>query len=257
MKKVAIILSSFLSIALLSGCSTSDNRSANTETSTTSSERNYPIHFLPVPDGFEAYYHDKKLDVPLSETESIEKVLPIEIERNQENIKLKAELPILNSTEIDWHENIKTTIKKEALAQLYIEKVEQFFEAGANKDFSKISNYSDNFFNETQDEITNSTFMAEDMYNMTLKKIKAYDHPFNLTLNKGVLSFVLAGYVDYEYTADYLETPLQHDNNDINFRFVYESKSKTWLVDQLSTINTSFHELPKPEKEADLVIKTF
>ncbi|MCH0434971.1 hypothetical protein KEJ87_08235, partial [Enterococcus faecium] len=95
--------------------------------------------------------------------------------------------------------------------------------------------------------------MAEDMYNMTLKKIKSYDHPLNLTLNKGILSFVLAGYVDYEYTADYLETPLQHDNNDINFRFIYNSKSKTWLVDQLSTINTGFHELPKPDNETALV----
>ncbi|HFU5938994.1 TPA: hypothetical protein ACH6KL_002500, partial [Enterococcus faecium] len=112
-------------------------------------------------------------------------------------------------------------------------------------------------FNETQDEIMNSTFMAEDMYNMTLKKIKAYDHPLNLTLNNGLLSFVLAGYVDYEYSPDYLEKPLQHENNDINFRFVYNSKRKTWLVDQLSTINTSFHELPKPETEADMVIKTF
>lgn len=54
-----------------------------------------------------------------------------------------------------------------------------------------------------------------------------------------------------------LEKPLQHENNDINFRFVYNSKRKTWLVDQLSTINTSFHELPKPETEADMVIKTF
>ncbi len=183
--------------------------------------------------------------------------MPIEIERNQDDIKLKADLPLLNSTQIDRHENIKVNIEKGALAQLYTEKVEQFFEAGANKDFSKISVYSDNFFNETQDEIMNSTFMAENMYNMKLKKIKSYDHPLNLTLNKGILSFVLAGYVDYEYTADYLETPLQHDNNDINFRFVYDSKSQTWLVDQLSTINTSFQELPKPENEADLLIKTF
>ncbi|MCI1152533.1 hypothetical protein MOP91_02070 [Enterococcus faecium] len=183
--------------------------------------------------------------------------MPIEIERNQDDIKLKADLPLLNSTQIDRHENIKVNIEKGALAQLYTKKVEQFFEAGANKDFSKISDYSDNFFNETQDEITNSTLMAEDMYNMTLKKIKAYDHPLNLTLNNGLLSFVLAGYVDYEYSPDYLETPLQHENNDINFRFVYESKSKTWLVDQLSTINTCFHELPKPENEADMVIKIF
>ena len=218
MKKFAIILTCALLIGTISGCTTSDTSSTSTETSTTTSEKNYPIHFFPVPDGFEAYYHDKKLDVPLSESNSIE---------------------------------------KGALAQLYTEKVEQFFEAGANKDFSKISDYSDNFFNETQDEITNSTFMAEDMYNMTLKKIKAYDHPLNLTLNNGLLSFVLAGYVDYEYSPDYLETPLQHENNDINFRFVYESKSKTWLVDQLSTINTSFHELPKPENEADMVIKIF
>ena len=257
MKKFAIILTCALLTGAISGCATSDTNSTSTETSTTTSEKNYPIHFFPVPDGFEAYYHDKKLDVPLSESNSIEKVLPIEIEKNQENIKLKAELPILNSTEIDWHENIKVTIEKGALAQLYTEKVEQFFESGANKDFSKISDYSDNFFNETQDEITNSTFMAEDMYNMTLKKIKAYDYPLNLTLNNGLLSFVLAGYVDYEYSPDYLETPLQHENNDINFRFVYESKSKTWLVDQLSTINTSFHELPKPENEADMVIKIF
>ena len=257
MKKFPIILTCALLIGTISGCTTSDTSSTSTETSTTTSEKNYPIHFFPVPDGFEAYYHDKKLDVPLSETESTEKILPIEIERNQEDIKLEADLPILNSTEIDWHENIKVTIEKEALAQLYTEKVEQFFEAGTNKDFSKISNYSDNFFNETQDEITNSTFMAEDMYNMTLKKIKAYDHPLNLTLNKGILSFVLAGYVDYEYSPDYLETPLQHDNNDINFRFIYNSKSKTWLVDQLSTINTGFQELPKPDNETALVIKTF
>ncbi|EJX60449.1 hypothetical protein N8D41_13625 [Enterococcus faecium] len=54
-----------------------------------------------------------------------------------------------------------------------------------------------------------------------------------------------------------MEKPLQHENNDINFRFVYESKSKTWLVDQLSTINTSFHELPKPENEVEMVIKIF
>lgn len=257
MKKFAIILTCALLIRTISGCTTSDTNSTSTETSTTTSEKNYPIHFFPVPDGFEAYYHDKKLDVPLSQTEPTEKILPIEIERNQEDIKLKADLPILNSTEIDWHENIKVTIEKGALAQLYTEKVEQFFEAGANKDFLKISDYSDNFFNETQDEIMNSTFMAEDMYNMTLKKIKAYDHPLNLTLNNGLLSFVLAGYVDYEYSPAYLEKPLQHENNDINFRFVYNSKRKTWLVDQLSTINTSFHELPKPETEANMVIKTF
>lgn len=257
MKKFAIILTCVLLIGTISGCTTSDISSTSTETSTTTSEKNYPIHFFPVPDGFEAYYHDKKLDVLLSETESTEKILPIEIERNQDDIKLKADLPLLNSTQIDRHENIKVNIEKGALAQLYTKKVEQFFEAGANKDFSKISDYSDNFCNETQDEITNSTFMAEDMYNMTLKKIKASDHPLNLTLNNGLLSFVLAGYVDYEYSPDYLETPLQHDNNDINFRFVYESKSRTWLVDQLSTINTSFHELPKPENEADMVIKIF
>ena len=46
--------------------------------------------------------------------------------KNQENIKLKAELPILNSTEIDWHENIKVTIEKGALAQLYTEKLNNF-----------------------------------------------------------------------------------------------------------------------------------
>ncbi len=34
-------------------------------------------------------------------------------------------------------------------------------------------------------------------------------------------------------------------------------KNKTWLVDQLSTINTSFHELPNPESEVDMVIKIF
>ena len=243
MKKFAIILTYALLIGTISGCNTSDTSSTSTETSTTTSEKNYPIHFFPVPDGFEAYYHDKKLDVPLSETESTEKILPIEIERNQDDIKLKADLPLLNSTQIDRHENIKVNIEKGALAKLYTEKVEQFFKSGANKDFSKISDYSENFFNETQDEIMNSTFMAEDMYNMTL--------------NNGLLSFVLAGYVDYEYSPDYLETPLQHENNDINFRFVYESKSKTWLVDQLSTINTSFHELPKPENEVEMVIKIF
>lgn len=96
--------------------------------------------------------------------------MSIKIERHQDDIKLKADLPVLNSTQIDSHENIKVNIEKGALAQFYTEKVEQFFEAGTNKDFSKTNDYSDNFFNETQDEITNSTFMAEAMYNMTLKK---------------------------------------------------------------------------------------
>ena len=82
MKKFAIILTCVLLIGTISGCTTSDTSSTSTETSTTTSEKNYPIHFFPVPNGFEAYYHDKKLDVPLSETESIEKILPIEIERN-------------------------------------------------------------------------------------------------------------------------------------------------------------------------------
>ncbi|WP_325068408.1 hypothetical protein [Enterococcus sp. E5-79] len=146
MKKFAIILTCVLLIGTISGCTTSDTSSTSTETSTTTSEKNYPIHFFPVPNGFEAYYHDKKLDVPLSETESTEKILPIEIERNQDDIKLKADLPLLNSTQIDRYENIKVNIEKGALAQLYTKKVEQFFEAGANKDFSKISDYSDNFF---------------------------------------------------------------------------------------------------------------
>ena len=84
MKKFAIILTCALLTGAISGCATSDTNSTSTETSTTTSEKNYPIHFFPVPDGFEAYYHDKKLDVPLSESNSIEKVLPIEIEKNQE-----------------------------------------------------------------------------------------------------------------------------------------------------------------------------
>lgn len=95
------------------------------------------------------------------------------------------------------------------------------------------------------------------MYNMTLKKIKAYDYPFRLSLNDGVISFVLAGYVDYEYTANYLDKPLQNNNNDISFKFVYDSKNKTWLVDHFSTVNTGLQELPKSENEDDLVIKTF
>lgn len=95
------------------------------------------------------------------------------------------------------------------------------------------------------------------MYNMTLKKIKAYDYPFRLSLNDSVISFVLAGYVDYEYTANYLDKPLQNNNYDISFKFVYDSKNKTWLVDQFSTVNTGLQELPKSENEDDLVIKTF
>lgn len=95
------------------------------------------------------------------------------------------------------------------------------------------------------------------MYNMTLKKIKAYDYSFRLSLNDVVISFVLAGYVDYEYTANYLDKPLQNNNNDISFKFVYDSKNKTLLVDQFSTVNTGLQELPKSENEDDLVIKTF
>ncbi|SFL76111.1 hypothetical protein SAMN04487758_102279 [Enterococcus mundtii] len=137
MNKFAIILTCALLIGTISGCTTSAKSSTGTETSTTTSEKNYPVHFFSVPDGFEAYYHDKKLDVTLSETESIEKIFPIEIERNQDDMKLKADLPLLNNTQIDRHENIKVNIEKGALAQLYTEKVEQFFEAGANKDFLK------------------------------------------------------------------------------------------------------------------------
>lgn len=69
--------------------------------------------------------------------------------KKQEDIKLKAVLPLLSSTTIDIHKNIKSNSDKGTLAQLYIETVEQFFDAGANRDFSKISNYSDNFYQET------------------------------------------------------------------------------------------------------------
>lgn len=74
LKKYASILTCALLIGTINGCTTSDTSSTSTETSKTTSEKNYPIHFFPVPDGLEAYYHDKKLDVPLSETESIEKI---------------------------------------------------------------------------------------------------------------------------------------------------------------------------------------
>lgn len=89
MNKFAIILTCALLIGTISGCTTYDISSKSTETTITTSEKNYPLHFFPVPDGFEANYHDKKIDVPLSETESIEKILPIEIERKQDDIKLK------------------------------------------------------------------------------------------------------------------------------------------------------------------------
>lgn len=59
MKKIAIILTNSLLIGVMSGYATSDRSSTSTETNTTTSEKNYPIQFLPVPDGFEAYYHDK------------------------------------------------------------------------------------------------------------------------------------------------------------------------------------------------------
>lgn len=63
--------------------------------------------------------------------------MPIEIERNQDDIKLKADLPLLNSTQIDRHENIKVNIEKGALAQLYTEKVEQFLRLVSIKTFQK------------------------------------------------------------------------------------------------------------------------
>ncbi len=257
LKKFAIFLRCAILVSTISGCTLSETKTKSNETSTISSEKNYPVYFFPVPKDFKAYYHSKELEVPLSETKSTKTILPIKIQKNQEDIKLKAVLPLLNETTIDAQQNIKSNIEKGTLAQFYTEKVEQFFDAGANRDFSKISNYSDNFYQETQDEISNSTLWGEDMYNMTLKKIKAYDYPFRLSLNDGVISFVLAGYVDYEYTANYLDKPLQNNNYDINFKFVYDSKNKTWLVDQFSTVNTGLQELPKSENEDDLVIKTF
>ncbi|MCJ0585211.1 hypothetical protein, partial [Enterococcus cecorum] len=175
MKKFAIFLSCAILVSIMSCCILSETKTKSNETSTISSEKNYPVYFFPVPNDFKAYYHSKELDVPLSETKSTKTILPIKIQKNQEDIKLEAVLPLLNSTTIDMHKNIKSNIHKGTLSQLYIEKVEQFFDAGANRDFSKISNYSDNFYQETQDEISNSTLWGEDMYNMTLKKIKAYD----------------------------------------------------------------------------------
>jgi hypothetical protein len=74
----------------------------------------------------------------------------------------------------------------------------------------------------------------------------------------GLLSFVLAGYVDYEYSPDYLDAPSSTRELMILILDLSTSqKVQTWLVDQLSTINTSFHELPKPENEAEMVIKIF
>lgn len=90
-----------------------------------------------------------------------------------------------------------------------------------------------------------------------ISSLSSYISDSSVRFDKEPISFVLAGYVDYEYTANYLDKPLQNNNNDISFKFVYDSKNKTWLVDHFSTVNTGLQELPKSENEDDLVIKTF
>ena len=108
-----------LSFLTVSGCSTTDSRSKSNKTSTATSEKDYPVHFSPFPDGFKAYYYNKLLDVDLSETDPVQVMLPVEVQKNQGDIRLKNELPLLNNTEIIWREIITTNIQKDELAKFY------------------------------------------------------------------------------------------------------------------------------------------
>lgn len=258
MKKLAFYFL-FLSSLIIGGCSNNEHSKTETSHTTNSTEIEYPVSFALIPDNFTAYYDKKSLDVKLSENNAIETILPKNIQEHQSEIYFEAELPLLNKTVVDWnHNNISFKANSNELSNLYIEKIEQFFKAGQNKDFNQINNYTDNFYNETKDNINDSTFISEDIDKMSLKKIYGYDQLFNLQLIEGQLSFVLAGYFDYDYHPDYLDAPLEHKNQPLNFTFIFDSTKNKWLLDKMNTFNGSLDGLPKPEdNDASFVTKEF
>jgi hypothetical protein len=83
LKKLAIFLSCTILVSTISGCTLSETKTKSNETSTVSSEKNYPVYFSLVPNDFKAYYHSKELDAPLSETKSTKTILPIKIPKNK------------------------------------------------------------------------------------------------------------------------------------------------------------------------------
>lgn len=173
------------------------------------------------------------MDIKLSSTHSVEKVISEEVKENEGSILLKAELPLTNLITIIMYDEVVVAPNQNDLADLYTEKIKQFFEAGSKKDFSKISNYSDLFYEENQDDIKNASFISEDMNKMTLKKISAYDKILKTTYKDGQIFFTIAGYIDYSYAPDYLDEPLLHENQDIGLTFVYDPNENIWLLNKL------------------------
>ena len=89
LKKLAIFLSCTILVSTISCCTLFETKTKSNETSTMSSEKNYPVYFFPVPNDFKAYYHSKELDVPLSETKSTKTILPIKIQKKPRGYKTK------------------------------------------------------------------------------------------------------------------------------------------------------------------------
>ena len=258
LKKNMFILSSVLILTTLAGCTTNKETKEKNSIiqSQTSSEQVYPIQLPRAPETFNAYYNDEQLDIKLSSTNSVEKVISKEVKENESSIVLKAELPLTNLTTINMHTVVNANPNANDLANLYTEKIMQFFEAGATKDFSEITNYSDFFYQEFQDEIIDSTFISEDMDKMTLKNISAYDKILTINYQEGQIFFTVAGYIDYFYAPDYLDRPLLHENQDIGLTFVYDPTNNTWLLNKLDWF-LIFDDLPDANQTDKFNIKIF
>ena len=105
LKKNIFILSSVLILTTLTGCTTNTEIKEKDSIiqSQASSEQVYPIQLPRAPETFNAYYNNEQLDIKLSSTNSVEKVISKEVKENESSIVLKAELPLTNLTTINMH----------------------------------------------------------------------------------------------------------------------------------------------------------
>lgn len=260
MKKFKIIVVAVCSLALLTACGNNKEYETTKYKPADNDAKNISktIWLSAVPKGFQAYLNDKKIVADLSSKEPLQVTVPKEVRENKDKIVYKDTIPLLNEVTIkNSDDSVKGSPKDKDLADFYVQTIKDYFSAGATRDFSKIKNYTNHFYEENKDYIERSSFLEENMYDMTLTKILAYNKPVNLHVDKGTLYLDLTGYINYLYSPSYSENGFLSDDVPVKLTFIYNSDKKAWLLDQMDNmfIIHDKEELPDPDSSNKLMVE--
>lgn len=257
MKKFKIVAVAVCSLALLTACSKSSTE-YNTKPVDKETNLSETVLLKALPKEFKAYCNGKQIKANLSSEKTVRVVAPKEVIKNKYKLVYKGTVPLLNEVTIDsYKDTVKGSPKDKDLADFYVQTIKNYFSAGATRDFSKIKNYTDHFYEANKDYIERSSFLEENMYDMTLTKILAYNKPVNLHVDKGTLYLDLTGYINYLYSPSYSENGFLSDDVPVKLTFIYDSDKKAWLLDQMDNmfIIHDKEELPDPDSSNKLMVE--